>query len=71
MQKERYVRHGTLPDGKVKGSVCLEKNASPLKRQIRFIDHFEGCSGLLEGFIQAGYAPFAHVVIDQNTWRGR
>lgn len=27
-QKKRCVRHGTLPNGKVKDSVCLEKTAS-------------------------------------------
>ena len=35
------------------------------QKKVRFIDLFAGCSGLSEGFIQAGYAPVAHVEIDQ------
>lgn len=73
-QTRSTVRHNTLSAGKVEAPACLVKTASAAvnnQRQIRFIDFFAGCGGLSEGFIQAGYAPVAHVEIDQNTWRGR
>ena len=34
------------------------------QNKVGFIDFLAGCGGLSEGFIQAGYAPVAHVEID-------
>ena len=38
-------------------------------KRVRFIDLFAGCGGLSEGFIQAGYAPVAHVEMNAYACR--
>ena len=50
------------------GGLCPnQSNGSDKKsdQQIRFIDLLAGCGGLSEGFIQAGYAPVAHVEMNE------
>ena len=41
----------------------------PRQRNVRFIDLFAGCGGLSEGFIQVGYAPVAHVEMNEAACR--
>lgn len=66
VQKRCGVRHDSLPCSKGQDVVCpahAVASAKCDKRQIRFIDLFAGCGGLSEGFIQAGYAPVAHMEV--------